>query len=142
MPVDPPPPPGSSCQLLDGRSLSAAWLEALSREARDVALRRGHPPGLGVVLVGARPDSELYVSRKAEACAQAGVDCRIRRLPAQSSEAELQEAVRQLCAEEALDGVLLQLPLPEHMREDAVIEAFDPDKDIDGFHPLNMGCGA
>lgn len=100
---------------------------------------RGRAPGLGVVLVGERSDSMLYVARKREACERVGVSCAVTHLSGGTSQAELVRAVGRLCEDPALDGVLLQLPLPSHIHEDAVIEAFDPDKDIDGFHPLNMG---
>lgn len=93
------------------------------------------------MLVGDRPDSLLYVTRKQEAAARAGVACAVHRLPADVGQAELCARVAALCADAAVDGVVVQLPLPVHLDEEAVMGggALDPRKDVDGFHPLNMG---
>jgi 5,10-methylene-tetrahydrofolate dehydrogenase/methenyl tetrahydrofolate cyclohydrolase len=125
--------------LLDGRATAAAWQAELAARAAAVRARAGRPPGLGVLWVGGRPDSAVYVERKREACAAVGVAERVVRLPASAALDEVRAAVRALCADPALDGVLVQLPLPPGVDEEAVIEAFDPAKDVDGFHPLNVG---
>lgn len=101
--------------------------------------RAGRAPGLGVVLVGDRPDSLLYVTRKREACERVGIAERLVRLPGDCTQRQAQEVVRALCADPDVDGMLVQLPLPRQISEEAVMDAFDPGKDIDGFHPLNMG---
>ncbi|PSC72850.1 bifunctional 2-like [Micractinium conductrix] len=126
-------------RVLDGRAVAAAWQEELAREVRDVYAKGGRPPGLGVVLVGSRPDSLLYVTRKREACERVGVFAEVRQLSASVTQRQLEDAVAALCADPRIDGVLVQLPLPRHIDEEAIIESFDPQKDVDGFHPLNMG---
>ena len=99
----------------------------------------GRPPGLGVVLVGDRPDSHVYVLRKREACESIGLVSKVKYLNETCSQANIQSAVRSMCKDETIDGVLVQLPLPRHIDEEDVIEHFDPGKDVDGFHPLNVG---
>lgn len=89
--------------------------------------------------MGDRPDSLLYVTRKREACARVGIHEKLLRLPAQCTQNDVQRMVRDLCEDVSIDGVLVQLPLPAHISEECIMEAFDPGKDIDGFHPLNMG---
>ncbi|KAL4458107.1 hypothetical protein ABPG75_012972 [Micractinium tetrahymenae] len=126
-------------QVLDGRAVAAAWQEELARDVRDVLTKGGRPPGLGVVLVGSRPDSLLYVSRKREACERVGMFTEVRQLSASVTQRQLEAAVAALCCDPRIDGVLVQLPLPAHIDEEAVIDKFDPQKDVDGFHPLNMG---
>eukprot|EP00879_Flechtneria_rotunda_P021753 GHRR01022937.1.p1 GENE.GHRR01022937.1~~GHRR01022937.1.p1 ORF type:complete len:385 (+),score=137.70 GHRR01022937.1:206-1360(+) len=125
--------------VLDGRAVAAAWSEELQQQVPAIKKQLGRSPGLAVVLVGNRPDSVLYVSRKQEACARIGINCRILRLPETVGQAALQEAIRQLTADLTVDGVLIQLPLPRHLDEESVMESLDPRKDVDGFHPLSMG---
>ena len=125
--------------ILDGRAVSAAWQDELAQQVQDIRSRGGRPPGLGVILVGNRPDSQLYVTRKQEACERVGIRSVLRRLPANTTQVALRRAVRALCADPMVDGVLVQLPLPRHIDEEDVIEHFDPGKDVDGFHPLNVG---
>lgn len=129
--------------MLDGRAVASAWLEQLQAEVP--ALTRallGRAPVLVVVLVGARPDSVLYVTRKQEACARTGVECRVVSLPESVSQQQLTEAVAAAAADPGVDGLLVQLPLPRHLDEEGVMEAIEPVKDVDGFHPTNMGCAA
>lgn len=126
-------------RVLDGRAIAAEWSAELKQQVPHLVAALGRPPGLAVVLVGSRPDSMLYVSRKEEACRSLGIHCHILHLPDTVSLSELQEAVRQVAADEAVDGVLVQLPLPRHLDEERVMEFLDPRKDVDGFHPLNMG---
>ena len=125
--------------VLDGRGIAAAWQDELALQVADVKARGGRPPGLGVILVGARPDSQLYVTRKQEACERVGIHSVVHRLPEGTTQIALRRAVRALCADPLIDGVLVQLPLPGHIDEEDVIEHFDPRKDVDGFHPLNVG---
>ncbi len=96
-------------------------------------------PGLVVVLVGDHPASAVYVRNKDRAAREAGLDARTIRLPADTGEAALLALVGELNADPAVDGILVQLPLPTHVPPRAVIEAIDPAKDVDGFHPLNVG---
>ncbi|KAF6253186.1 5,10-methylenetetrahydrofolate dehydrogenase [Scenedesmus sp. NREL 46B-D3] len=129
-------------RVLDGKAVALAWSEQLQQQVPSVSRALGRPPGLAVVLVGARPDSMLYVTKKEEACMRIGINCRVIRLPESVSQAQLQRAVADVAADAAVDGVLVQLPLPRHLDEEAVMGALDPRKDVDGFHPLNMACTA
>ena len=97
-------------------------------------------PGLAVVIVGERKDSQTYVRMKRKACAEVGIDDLGRDLPADASEAEVLAAVRELNADPRVDGILVQLPLPAHINEAAVLDAISQGKDADGLHPFNMGC--
>jgi methylenetetrahydrofolate dehydrogenase (NADP+)/methenyltetrahydrofolate cyclohydrolase len=124
--------------LIDGKALAASMRENL---AQDVAAlkKKGVVPGLAVVLVGDDPASRVYVSMKEKACAKAGIYSDEHRLPAETSQEELLALVEQLNNDARIDGILVQLPLPEHIDEDAVITAIDPKKDVDGFHPESVG---
>jgi methylenetetrahydrofolate dehydrogenase (NADP+) / methenyltetrahydrofolate cyclohydrolase len=128
-----------SARILDGRAVAASWQDELALEVTDIKSRGGRPPGLGVILVGDRPDSLLYVSRKQEACKQIGMHSVVRHLSSSISQVALRRAVLAMCADPSVDGVLVQLPLPGHIDEEDIIEHFDPGKDVDGFHPLNVG---
>lgn len=99
----------------------------------------GRPPGLGVVLVGGRRDSELYVTRKKEACERVGIKTSINHLPVSIQQNEVETIVKRLSSDPSVDGVLIQLPLPPHLNEEQLVDCVHPDKDVDGFHPLNMG---
>ena len=124
-----------TARLIDGRAAAAALRAAVA--ARVAAL--GWRPGLTVVLVGEDPASAVYVRNKDAAAAAAGIAARTLRLPAETTEAALLEVVAGLNADPSVDGILVQLPLPAHIRARAIIEAIDPDKDVDGFHPVNVG---
>ncbi|GIL72397.1 hypothetical protein Vretimale_4207, partial [Volvox reticuliferus] len=125
--------------LLDGRAVAASWEKELLADVQHLTELLGRPPGLGVVLVGNRPDSMLYVTKKQEACQKAGMQTFVHHLPESVSQAQLEAAVSHACADCRVDGVLIQLPLPRHLSEEAVMEVLDPRKDVDGFHPVNMG---
>jgi methylenetetrahydrofolate dehydrogenase (NADP+)/methenyltetrahydrofolate cyclohydrolase len=128
-----------TAKILDGKAIAA---ELRQRIASDVARRkgRGHrAPGLIVVLVGDNPASQVYVRNKQKACEEAGFLSEILKLPASTSQAELLSLVDELNARESVDGILVQLPLPEQIDEDAVTERILPTKDVDGFHPYNIG---
>ncbi len=124
-----------TARIIDGRAAAAALRETVA--ARVAAL--GYQPGLTVVLVGEDPASTVYVRNKDRAAAAAGIAARTRRLPAETTEAALLDVVCGLNADPAVDGILVQLPLPPHIRARAIIEAIDPAKDVDGFHPVNVG---
>ena len=122
-------------RLLDGKALAARIRAGLA--ARVAALR--FEPGLVVVRVGEDPASGVYVRNKDRAAREAGFASRTLHLPEATTEAELLATVAALNADDAVDGILVQLPLPAHIRTDAAIAAVDPRKDVDGFHPLNAG---
>jgi methylenetetrahydrofolate dehydrogenase (NADP+)/methenyltetrahydrofolate cyclohydrolase len=125
--------------ILDGKAISAEIRGQLKTQV-DTRLAAGQrPPGLAVVLVGENPASQVYVRNKAKACAEVGFHSALHELPATTSEGELLALVDQLNADPAIDGILVQLPLPEQIDAEAVIERILPTKDVDGFHPYNVG---
>ena len=128
-----------SAQILDGKAI-AAKLKAEVRQATDALVARGlRRPGLAVVLVGEDPASEIYVRNKRRSCDESGVVSVAHDLPATTSESALVALIDQLNADPAIDGILVQSPLPKHINPHAVIERIDPRKDVDGFHPYNVG---
>jgi len=128
-----------AAQLIDGRQL-AGQVKGEVRRAIAAALARGaRRPGLAVVKVGDDPASWVYVRGKRRACEEVGIVSLAYDLPAPPPEAELLELIDELNADERVDGILVQLPLPGHIGRSAVIERIDPTKDVDGFHPYNIG---
>jgi 5,10-methylene-tetrahydrofolate dehydrogenase/methenyl tetrahydrofolate cyclohydrolase len=125
--------------MLDGRAMAIDWRAEIRSHVDHIVKYGGRPPGLAVVLVGNRPDSVLYVQRKREAAEEVGFDFRLEHMRANVSQTEVVETVKSLCRDPHVDGVLVQLPLPPRIDETAVMEAFDPRKDVDGFHPVNVG---
>ncbi len=121
--------------LIDGKARAAA----LRAEVATGVAQLGRAPGLAVVLVGEDPASAVYVRSKGKACREAGMVSVEHRLAVDTSQADLLALVRQLNADPAIDGILVQLPLPDHIDANAVIATIDPDKDVDGFHPENVG---
>jgi len=128
-----------SAQILDGKAISADIRTGLKEQVEALLLAGGRKPGLAVVLVGENPASQVYVRNKRKACAEVGFYSELHELDAGTSEAELLTRIDQLNAKEAIDGILVQLPLPDHIDEEAVIERILPTKDVDGFHPYNVG---
>jgi methylenetetrahydrofolate dehydrogenase (NADP+)/methenyltetrahydrofolate cyclohydrolase len=128
-------------QIIDGKAAAAELREIV---ARDVAIlaARGLKPGLAVVLAGNDPASEVYVRSKARQTAETGMASFERRLPEDVTEAELLTIVAGLNGDDAVDGILVQLPLPPQIDADKVLRAIDPAKDVDGFHPINAGLVA
>ena len=123
--------------ILDGKAVAATVLDACRAEA--AALKRsGITPGLAVVLVGDDPASKVYVGSKARTCADLGFHSRQIELPAATTHAGLLDVVRQLNADPAIHGILVQSPPPPHIHEEEIIRAIDPRKDVDGFHPENV----
>ena len=120
---------------IDGKAFAAGLRGEIAAAVR--ALTRA--PGLAVVLVGDDPASAVYVKAKDRACREAGMASFEHRLPAQTSQDDLVALVRTLNADPAVDGILVQLPLPDHIDANVIIAAIDPDKDVDGFHPVNAG---
>lgn len=124
--------------VLDGKKLAAEMRQEMAGDV--VTLKqRGVIPGLGVILVGDNPASRSYVSAKEKACEETGLHSREITMPATATKAEILDAVQALNTDPAIHGILVQLPLPETAMEQAVINAIDPDKDVDGFHPVNVG---
>ena len=125
--------------IIDGRKLAEEIKRDVKREAEKVCRERGITPGLAFILVGENPASESYVRSKGKACEQMGFRSVTQSLPATVSQADLLEHVARFNQDPAMHGVLVQLPLPRHIDEQAIIEAVDYRKDVDGFHPINVG---
>ncbi|NLB66105.1 MAG: bifunctional methylenetetrahydrofolate dehydrogenase/methenyltetrahydrofolate cyclohydrolase FolD [Lentisphaerae bacterium] len=128
-----------TARVLDGKALAAELRAEIAAEVAQLQAATGRAPGLGVVLVGDDAASRSYVTAKEKACAAAGIRSREILLPASASREAVLEAVRELNADDDTDGILVQLPLPDAAIEREVIEAVDPAKDVDGFHPVNVG---
>ncbi|MEZ5730501.1 MAG: bifunctional methylenetetrahydrofolate dehydrogenase/methenyltetrahydrofolate cyclohydrolase FolD [Burkholderiaceae bacterium] len=128
-----------SARILDGAALAKS-IRAGCAERAATLTAAGTQPGLAVVLVGDSPASAVYVRHKINDCAETGIRSVLERLPATTTEAELLAKVRELNADPTVHGILVQLPLPAQIREQTVIEAIDPTKDVDGFHRMNAGA--
>jgi methylenetetrahydrofolate dehydrogenase (NADP+)/methenyltetrahydrofolate cyclohydrolase len=133
---DTPPP---QARLIDGKAIAFNALQEV-RQAVTQLLALGHRrPGLAVVLVGSDPASQIYVRNKRRACDEAGLLSVAHDLPAQTPESDLLALIRQLNDDPTIDGILVQSPVPSQIRMRAIIETIDPAKDVDGFHPYNVG---
>jgi methylenetetrahydrofolate dehydrogenase (NADP+)/methenyltetrahydrofolate cyclohydrolase len=130
-------PPGRGA-LIDGRAVAAKIRTRIAEDVRALA-DRGIVPGLTVVLVGADPASVVYVSSKAKACEEAGMRGHTIRMPASTSQDELVAAIDRLNKDDSVHGILVQMPLPKQIDADVVLKRIDPVKDVDGFHPVNVG---
>jgi methylenetetrahydrofolate dehydrogenase (NADP+)/methenyltetrahydrofolate cyclohydrolase len=128
-----------AAQLIDGKAIAQTVRAEVAHGVAVLRARGARVPGLAVVLVGENPASAVYVRNKRRACEEAGVHSIAHDLPATTSESELLALLQALNADPAIDGILVQLPLPPQIRPRAVIEAIDPAKDVDGFHPYNLG---
>lgn len=126
-------------QILDGAAVSAHIKEQLKAEVMDLKARGGKTPHLAAILVGNNPASEAYVGSKVRTCEELGYASTLLRFEETISEEELLSEVRKLNDNADVDGILVQLPLPRHISENAVIETIDPAKDVDGFHPISQG---
>jgi methylenetetrahydrofolate dehydrogenase (NADP+)/methenyltetrahydrofolate cyclohydrolase len=128
-----------TARLIDGKAIATELQDTL-RQRIAKRCQEGHrPPGLAVVLVGEDPASKIYVRNKRRACEDVGIISRNYDLPAATGESQLLTLIDQLNADPNIDGILVQLPLPKHINEIAVIERIDPVKDVDGFHPYTVG---
>ena len=125
--------------ILDGKKTAADVRGEISSEIREAVARGLRAPGLAVILVGEDPASQVYVRNKERACEQAGIRSLAYRLPATVSQTELLELIASLNSNPEVDGILLQLPLPEGLDANKCLLAIDPDKDVDGFHPVSVG---
>ncbi len=128
-----------TAQLLDGKAVAAEVRQRIQQGVAAALASGRRPPGLAVVLVGDNPASEVYVRNKSKACAEVGFYSEMHQLPGTTSQAELLELVDRLNAQDNIDGILVQLPLPKQIDEESVIERILPTKDVDGFHPYNVG---
>lgn len=125
-------------QIIDGKAVSAKVKEQVRKEA-EVLKQNGIEIGLAVVIVGDNPASRVYVNNKKKACAEVGFTSYEYALPEETTEAELLELVEKLNNDDRVNGILVQLPLPKQINENAIINAIRPDKDVDAFHPENVG---
>lgn len=125
-------------ELIDGVAIARSIREEVAREAA-LLIEKGIRPGLAVVLVGEDPASTVYVRSKGKASDDAGMHSSTVRLPATTSQSELNDVVSALNNDPLIHGILVQMPLPKHLDADAIIRAIDPRKDVDGFHPVNVG---
>ena len=125
--------------VLDGNQVSQEIRQQLREETKAFQTKTGIVPGLAVVLVGDDPASQVYVGRKAKACEEIGFLSREYRLSADTSETALLDLIHELNLDSLIHGILVQLPLPKHISTDRIIAAIDPHKDVDGFHPYNVG---
>ncbi|QZH75816.1 MAG: bifunctional methylenetetrahydrofolate dehydrogenase/methenyltetrahydrofolate cyclohydrolase FolD [Erythrobacter sp.] len=126
-------------ERIDGAAIARKLDEATAADVARMIAQGGPQPGLAVVLVGHDPASEVYVGHKITACARVGIASFAHRLPADTSQADLLALIDRLNADPAVHGILCQVPLPAHIDTDLVLQAIDPDKDVDGFHPVNAG---
>lgn len=126
-------------RILDGKAVAAKLIDALQRDIEALRKRGARPPGLAVILLGNDPASTVYVRNKRLACERAGVESFAHDLPADTAEADLLMLIDRLNDDERVDGILVQAPLPAHIDADRVIERIRADKDVDGFHPCNIG---
>ena len=129
----------ATARIIDGKELARRLRAEIAAGVAELKARTGSVPGLAVILVGDNPASVSYVTAKEKACGEVGMLSREIRLPAETTEAELLARIRELNAAPAIHGILVQLPLPRHIREKAVIDAIAPEKDVDGFTPVNVG---
>ncbi|MBQ5902604.1 MAG: bifunctional methylenetetrahydrofolate dehydrogenase/methenyltetrahydrofolate cyclohydrolase FolD [Clostridia bacterium] len=124
--------------IIDGKAVSAATREAIKNEVAELK-EKGVTPGLAVIIVGDDPASRVYVNNKKKACAELGMLSEEYALPAETTNEELLGLINELNGRKDINGILCQLPLPRHLDEKAVINAIAPEKDVDAFHPVNVG---
>lgn len=126
-------------QVIDGKAIAADLRLSIKEQITELINSGKRAPGLDVILVGEDPASKIYVRNKQRACQEAGLVSNIHRLSENAKEAELLELIDKLNKDESVDGILCQLPLPKHISEEKIINAISPEKDVDGFHPVNSG---
>ncbi|BAZ11244.1 methenyltetrahydrofolate cyclohydrolase [Calothrix sp. NIES-4071] len=128
-----------TAKILDGKALSAKIQQSLSAQIQELQPKFGRPPGLAVLMVGDNPASAAYVRGKERACEKVGIASFGKHFPSQTSYNELEDTIAALNQDEQVDGILVQLPLPEHLDSVKLLNQITPDKDVDGLHPVNMG---
>ncbi len=129
----------SHAQILDGKALAARMRQDIGGEAEKLTQKHGRKPGLAVILVGSDAASKIYVGAKQRGCKKAGIASFSHELDADTSQQHLLGLISELNQDPKIDGILVQLPVPEHINPETIIEAIDPGKDVDGFHPYNLG---
>jgi methylenetetrahydrofolate dehydrogenase (NADP+) / methenyltetrahydrofolate cyclohydrolase len=128
-----------SAKLIDGKAIAEAVRQEAAEEVAKLQAQTGQIPTLAAVLVGENPASQTYVSSKGKACLEAGMGSITHKLPAEATQAEVEDLVRALNADPVVNGILVQLPLPKGLNEQAVLDLISLAKDVDGFHPMNIG---
>ncbi|MFN2308919.1 MAG: bifunctional methylenetetrahydrofolate dehydrogenase/methenyltetrahydrofolate cyclohydrolase FolD [Gammaproteobacteria bacterium] len=128
-----------TAQLIDGKAIAAELRDTVRVQVKARVTRGLRTPGLAVILVGADPASEVYVRNKRKACEAAGIHSFAHDLPAETAQDQVLALIDRLNADPQVDGILVQLPLPAHIDAETVVERIRPDKDVDGFHPYNIG---
>lgn len=126
-------------KLIDGKAIAKKFRQSIEEEIKELKNQHNLIPELCVILVGDDPASKIYVRNKERACKEVGINSKVIRMNEQISEIELLNTIEQLNQDDAVHGILVQLPLPDHINENAVINAIHPSKDVDGFHPVNSG---
>ncbi|MDD3280119.1 MAG: tetrahydrofolate dehydrogenase/cyclohydrolase catalytic domain-containing protein [Bacteroidales bacterium] len=126
-------------KLIDGKEISSLIKAEIAKEVLQLREERGRAPHLAAILVGNDPASETYVANKEKACQEVGMSSSVYKLPADISEAELLKSIAFINNDNDIDGLIVQLPIPKHISVNKVIESINPKKDVDGFHPVNVG---
>lgn len=129
-----------SAQIIDGKRIATELKQKIAHQIQQEVQQGKRAPGLAVVLVGDDPASAVYVNHKKKACQEVGIISIAHHLPAMTTEKALLDIITLLNEDTRIDGILVQLPLPAHIRAEAIIEAINPSKDVDGFHPVNIGA--
>lgn len=125
--------------IIDGKAIAKEVRTEIAEKAKAFGAAHGYMPGLAVVLVGEDPASQVYVRNKARACEEVGFYSETHRLPALTSQEELEALIDRLNKDDRIHGILVQLPLPKHLNEEKILLRIDPSKDVDAFHPYNVG---
>ena len=128
-----------TAQIIDGKAIAAQVREKVAADVAKMVEEGGPTPGLATVLVGENPASQVYVRMKQKACAKAGIESFGYKLPEDASQEEVESLVAELNADPKVHGILVQLPLPSHLNEERVLNTISIEKDVDGFHPVNIG---
>jgi len=129
-----------SAHILDGKALAARMREDMLTETQSLTSKHGRAPGLAVIIVGNDPASHVYVKNKKTGCEKTGIASFSHELPAETTQQHLLGLITELNNDPKVDGILVQLPVPAHIHSDAILQAIHPSKDVDGFHPYNVGC--
>lgn len=129
-----------SAKIIDGKKIAADLRKIIAHKVKAIHAVQHRVPTLAVIIVGNNSASEVYVKHKQAACAEVGIESTKYSLPHQASQEELLQLIHTLNQDQCVDGILLQLPLPEHIEVNSLLEAISPNKDVDGFHPYNIGC--
>jgi methylenetetrahydrofolate dehydrogenase (NADP+)/methenyltetrahydrofolate cyclohydrolase len=128
-----------TAQLIDGKAIAAKLRQQIAQRVAARHTQGLRTPGLAVILIGSDPASQVYVAHKRKDCEEVGFHSKAYDLPAQTQQIELEQLIDQLNADPCIDGILVQLPLPAHLDASKLLERIRPDKDVDGFHPFNIG---